>query len=177
MNDPKAQTHSDIVRFGGGALLVIVTFVALIGVLMVIADVAKYFAVRSYEATPGIVTKSRVMAARGMSSRDAQARPVASIDYVYAGESVRVTDVPLGPIGSRRAASETVAEHPVGSPITVYVDPDDIDDPELDNDRPLMSADTLGFAIPSLAYFVYFAGWLVPAFVRNRRARTTATGG
>ena len=170
MNAPKPQPPSNIVRVGGGFLVVMVSLVAFVGITMAVADVVDYFQVQNYESAQGTVTKAWVVAARDVSSQEPESRAVADIDYTFDGQAMSVSRLPLGPVGSRQAADAAVAEYPAGGVVTLYVDPEDPDDPTIDNDPPLMHASTLGFLTPSLLYFGFFLKWLVPAVLNNRRA-------
>jgi hypothetical protein len=167
---------SDIVRFGGGFILVCLTLVALVGIAMAIKDVQHHYDVADWPTTTATVTRSVLDDVRGTESTEGARhfRPLFGFTYEVEGKTFKTdTRRIFGPM-RRGDAAAIVAEYAPGTTFPVYYDPEDPDDVALDNDPPLLSGQSVGFLVPTLAYGIYFGGWLVPAFFRKRRARRTA---
>ncbi len=167
---------SDIVRFGGGAIIVILTLISLVAVGMTIGDVSHHFDVKRWPKVAGVVTKSRVNDVRGKNGAKGRLRfePQVSFTYERDGETLKGNNARDVEPMSKADATSVVADYPVGGTIVVLYDPESPDKLTLDDDPPLVRGATFGFLLPSVLYWVYFGGWLIPAVIRGRRARRQA---
>lgn len=169
---------SDVVRFGGGFIVVCLVLISIVGFGMAIGDVSHYFDIKTWPSTTGTVVRAAIDDVRGEDSA-AQGRfrfkPLLSFTYEIDGEARKDTSERLFEPMDKSSAAKVVAAHPPGSALPIYYDPDKPKKITLDNDPPLMKAGTMGFLIPSVVMWIYFGGWLIPAMLRNRRARRQST--
>lgn len=165
---------SDIVRFGGGAILAIVALLSVFGVLMAIGDVVRWARADTLIATEALVTRTVIDENTGTSD-SVRYRPIVTFEYQVDGQSYTEDNGRVADVMTRAEAEAFIAEHKRGSTITVWYEPNDHDDAYLDNDPPALRVSTVAFLVPALGLAFYFGGWLIPAWRKNRQAAKSAT--
>lgn len=181
MNAPPdaAPRKSYIVSAGGTFILIILVMLSLFSVAKVIADIDDKRDVATWPETTAVVFGSRVDDVKHKPQAEGRLRwrPTISFTYEIDGEHFKTDNKRLVEPMTRADAEAIVAEYPPEQPFTLYYDPDDPKDVAFDNDPPWVKSETFGFLVPSVMFWIYFGGWLVPAMLRNRRERRRSAGG
>ena len=167
---PPSPRDSDIVKGGGAFILIILAMISLVSVLMAVGDVIRWARVGDWEPVPATVTRAYIKEDTG--TRDAlRWRPIVEFSYEVDGRRYEESNRRFIDEMTRSEAEAYIDPRKPGATIEAWFDPDDHDDATLDADPPPLRPETLGFLIPSLGLWIYFGGWLIPAMLKNRRAR------
>lgn len=171
--DAAPPRKSIIVGVGGTFIVLILVMLSLFSVAMVVRDIGHKHDVATWPETTAVVFGSRIDDIR----HDPQAegrfrwRPTISFTYEIDGERFKTDNKRLVEPMTRADAEAVIAQYPPQQPFTLYYDPEDPEDVTFDDDPPWIRGETFGFLVPSMMFWIFFGGWLVPAMLRNRRAR------
>lgn len=165
-----AAKQSDIVRFGGGAILVILSLLGVMAIGMTIGDIAHYFDVEDWAQVEATVVQASIREDHNESG-SLRHRPVLKYSFEVDGTVFEADSAEDSPWMSRADAQTIIDAHPRGGTVPVFFDPEKPKHSTLDPDPPLLQGVTLGFLLPTIGYILYFCGWLIPTWIRDRRAR------
>lgn len=149
----------------------ILGLLAVIAVGMTIRDVTHYFDVGDWAQAEATVVQASIREDHNESG-SLRHRPVVKYTFEVDGAVFEANSAKEAPWMSRADAQTVIDAHPRGGTVSVFFDPDKPKHSTLDPDPPLLQGVTLGFLVPTIGYLVYFCGWLLPAWIRNRRARS-----